>query len=128
VALEGQDPGRILTVLAGSPGLEKSLLTAELAARVTRGTIGSGPADVLFLSAEDSIANTIIPRSLPPGPILSSLPRISSLQRQGQRSSWRPAAGVGDGRARIAGGGSRGRRIRDTGCAAARGSAGCKRG
>jgi len=55
-------PAGMLTVLAGSPGLGKSLLTAELAARVTQGRIGGGPADVLFLSAEDSIANTILPR------------------------------------------------------------------
>jgi hypothetical protein len=59
---KGRIPAGMLTVLGGTPGLGKSLLTAELAARVTQGTLGAPPADVLFLSAEDSIANTIIPR------------------------------------------------------------------
>ncbi len=65
-------PGRIaigkLTLFAGDPGLGKSLLTAELAAHVTRGR--SWPVDgspcpkgaVLMLSVEDDLADTIRPR------------------------------------------------------------------
>jgi archaellum biogenesis ATPase FlaH len=64
-------PGRIplgkLTLLIGDPGLGKSLLTTDVASRVTRGT--SFPDDaacevgsVIFLSAEDDAADTIRPR------------------------------------------------------------------
>jgi AAA domain/DnaB-like helicase N terminal domain len=54
-------PGRIplsmLTLLVGDPGLGKSLLTVDLAAKVSR-----AGADVLLLSAEDHKAATIRPR------------------------------------------------------------------
>lgn len=66
-------PGRIpagkITVLDGDPGLGKSTLTLDLAARVTTGSPmpdGSPPAGpaagVVLLSAEDGIADTIRPR------------------------------------------------------------------
>lgn len=66
-------PGRIplgrLTVLDGDPGLGKSSLTLDLAARVTRGgsmpdgTRGlDGPAGVILLGAEDGLADTVRPR------------------------------------------------------------------
>ncbi len=67
-------PGRIplgkLTVLDGDPGLGKSTLTLDVAARVTTGrpmpdgggTDLDGPADVLLLSLEDDLADTIRPR------------------------------------------------------------------
>lgn len=78
-------PGRIplgkVTLLAGDPGLGKSMLTLDIAARVSRGArwpdeekgeggwrIGEGdplnrePASVLLLSAEDDLADTIRPR------------------------------------------------------------------
>jgi hypothetical protein len=59
-----------LTMLDGDPGVGKSLLTADLAARVSSGRTMpddtpsdlSGPADVLLLSAEDGPADTIRPR------------------------------------------------------------------
>jgi RecA-family ATPase len=59
-----------ITLLDGDPGLGKSNITLDLAARVTRGMVmpdGSqgdviGPADVIVLSAEDGIADTIRPR------------------------------------------------------------------
>jgi len=64
-------PGRIplgkLTLLIGDPGLGKSLLTADVASRVTRGAPFSDRAmcesgGVIFLSAEDDAADTIRPR------------------------------------------------------------------
>jgi len=64
-------PGRIplgkLTLLIGDPGLGKSLLTADIASRVTRGaSFPDGarcePGTVIFLSAEDDAADTIRPR------------------------------------------------------------------
>jgi len=66
-------PGRIalgkLTLIAGDPGLGKSFLTLDIAARVTRGLPwpddgASAPprGGVVLLSAEDDIADTIRPR------------------------------------------------------------------
>jgi hypothetical protein len=65
-------PAGTLAVLDGDPGLGKSTLTLDLAARVTRGRAmpfeepGSGDpeaaAPVLLLSAEDDAARTILPR------------------------------------------------------------------
>lgn len=58
-----------LTLIAGDPGLGKSFLTLDIAARVTTGagwpdTPGRQfePGDVVLLSAEDDIADTIRPR------------------------------------------------------------------
>lgn len=64
-------PNRIplgkLTILAGDPGLGKSLLTLDLAARISKGykfpdgeeaEIG----DIILISAEDDPADTIRPR------------------------------------------------------------------
>jgi hypothetical protein len=66
----GRIPLGKLTLLDGDPGLGKSLVTLDLAARVSRGLEmpdGSrsdlgGPAGVVLLSAEDDIADTIRPR------------------------------------------------------------------
>lgn len=64
-------PGRIalgkLTLIAGDPGLGKSMLTANLAAHCSRGKLfpdgGACPlGDTLFASAEDDAADTIRPR------------------------------------------------------------------
>jgi hypothetical protein len=69
-------PGRIplgkLTIIEGDPGLGKSVLTLDLAARVTRGLAmpfekseageDREPAGVVLLSAEDGLADTIRPR------------------------------------------------------------------
>ncbi len=69
-------PGRIplgkLTILDGDPGLGKSVLTLELAARVSRGDLmpfeatepgdECDPGGVLLLSAEDGLDDTIVPR------------------------------------------------------------------
>lgn len=66
-------PGRIalgkLTLLAGDPGLGKSFLSLDIAARVSRGGVwpdapgvGIEPGGVVLLSAEDGMADTIRPR------------------------------------------------------------------
>ncbi len=72
-------PGRIpfgkLTILDGDPGLGKSALTIDLAARVSRGSampleahgVARRPAGVVLLSAEDGVADTIVPRLLAAG-------------------------------------------------------------
>ncbi len=65
-------PGRLafgkFNILDGDPGEGKSLFTVDLAARVTTGrplpgfTSAPPPASVVFLAAEDGIADTIKPR------------------------------------------------------------------
>lgn len=64
-------PGRIplgkVTIIAGDPGLGKSLVTLDLAARVSRGGMWPDGSEnliggVLLLSAEDDAADTIRPR------------------------------------------------------------------
>jgi putative DNA primase/helicase len=65
-------PGRIalgkLSLLAGQPGLGKSFLSLDMAARVSRGDGwpcdggAAEPGGVVLLSAEDDISDTIVPR------------------------------------------------------------------
>ncbi len=63
----GRIPRGAITILDGDPGLGKSTLTLDLAARVTTarpmpdGTEGV-PGGVVLLSAEDDVARTIVPR------------------------------------------------------------------
>ena len=79
-------PGRIpygkLTLLAGDPGLGKSWVTLDLAARISAGgTLPDGgnveTADVLLLSAEDGAVDTILPRLAAQGADLQSIHRIN---------------------------------------------------
>jgi hypothetical protein len=64
----GRVPRRKTTIIEGDPGLGKSTLTLDVAARVTRGwpmpgcDVESAPADVVLLCSEDGIADTIKPR------------------------------------------------------------------
>lgn len=65
-----------LTVLDGDPGLGKSTLTTEIAARISRGEALPGadagePRGVVLMSAEDGPADTIIPRLAAAGADLS---------------------------------------------------------
>ncbi len=64
-------PGRVplgkLTVLEGDPGLGKSTLTLDLAARVSRGArmpdgVPGASGGVVILTAEDGLADTVRPR------------------------------------------------------------------
>jgi nucleotide-binding universal stress UspA family protein len=55
-------PFGAITVIAGDPGLGKSLLTIRLAAQLTRGFLGGHTADAVLLTAEDSLAHVVRPR------------------------------------------------------------------
>lgn len=65
-------PGRLavgkVTLIVGDPGLGKSWITLDVAARVSSGrpwpdgVVAPTPADVIILSAEDGLADTIRPR------------------------------------------------------------------
>lgn len=59
--LQGLIPFGAITVLAGQPGLGKSLLTIRLAADFSAGRLDQS-GDVLMLTAEDPIAEVVVPR------------------------------------------------------------------
>lgn len=65
---EGRIPLGKVTLLDGEPGLGKSLLALEIAARVTRGAAmplskeRGAPADVALFNDDDGLADTIRPR------------------------------------------------------------------
>lgn len=59
-----------VTILAGNPGVGKSTIAVDVAARATRGELAGdldGPADVLIASAEDHRSAVIVPRLLAAG-------------------------------------------------------------
>jgi AAA domain len=58
----GRVPMHALTVLAGDPGLGKSLLTIHLAAKLSQGELTGRPANVLMLTAEDPLGQVVRPR------------------------------------------------------------------
>ena len=65
-------PDRKLTILDGMPGVGKSTLTSEIAARITSGKgFPNGnaiePKGVVFIAVEDGVADTIKPRVLAAG-------------------------------------------------------------
>ena len=84
-------PGRFavgkLTLIAGDPGLGKSFLTLDMAARVTRGwawpdspSIPTTPGSVVLLNAEDAVADTIRPRLEAAGADLSRIATIDAVR------------------------------------------------
>lgn len=94
-------PGRIprgkVTLIAGDPGLGKSFLTMDIAARTTRG--GSpegdwpdgpsplrGPGDVLILNAEDDPGDTLRPRLESAGADVSRVRIVEGVDRDEERS------------------------------------------
>ena len=85
-------PSRIalgkLTLIAGDPGLGKSFITLDLAARVSRGTAWPdcpqaqrAPGGVVLLSAEDDLADTIRPRLDAAGADVSRIVAIATVKR-----------------------------------------------
>src|SRR4051812_25513934 len=74
-------PGRVplgmLTLLVGDPGLGKSLLTIDMAAKASR-----AEADVLLLSAEDHAGATIRPRAEAAGAYLERI-HLVGVRREG---------------------------------------------
>ena len=60
-------------MLAGEPGLGKSLLSIWLASRLSRGELGKTPAASLFLTAEDSHEHTVLPRLVAAGAELDQI-------------------------------------------------------
>lgn len=91
-------PGRIplakLTMLVGDPNVGKSLLTVDMAARVTRGLpfpdrpqVPVLRGQVLILSSEDTSADTLAPRLEAAGADMKLVSRLHWISGQGTRES-----------------------------------------
>jgi len=86
-----------LTLIAGDPGLGKSFLTLDMAARVTTGRAWPDrtgelrePGGVVLLSAEDGMADTVVPRLLAAGADLNriiALPAVHQVRGNGRASA-----------------------------------------
>ncbi len=87
-------PGRIalgkLTLIAGDPGLGKSFVSLDMAARVSRGSawpdapgVATTPGGVVLLSAEDAIADTIRPRLDAAGADVSRIVALEAIRSVG---------------------------------------------
>lgn len=80
------EPGRVamgkVNMIAGDPGLGKSFMTMELAARASRGEIGSSRAHVVVMSAEDDPCDTIAPRLRNMGANLNNVHFIEGIRRE----------------------------------------------
>src|SRR4051812_2969179 len=74
-----------VTVLDGRPGLGKSAMTLDVAARVSRGasmpdgTPGVRPANVILVTAEDDWADTVVPRLMAANADLGRIFRLDEL-------------------------------------------------
>lgn len=77
------------TLMVGDPGQGKSLVSLDVAARVTcggqwpDGASGSAPGSVLLLNGEDSVADTVIPRLAALGADLSRVEIIEAVRSGG---------------------------------------------
>jgi len=75
-----------IAVLDGDPGVGKTLLTHDLAARVSRGLpmplrdAARPPIPVLFISCEDGLADTVVPRLIAAGADLSRVSILPALR------------------------------------------------
>lgn len=81
-----------VTIMDGDPGLGKSQITCSLAASVTNdvGFAGStsrksGRSGVVFMTAEDSAENTIVPRLMACGADLTKCHQLKFVRRKGVR-------------------------------------------
>lgn len=91
-------PSRIaigkLTLISGDPGVGKSFLTMDLAARVTRGAPwpdGSGlcpEGSVVLIGCEDGLDDTIVPRLNAAGADLSKIVAIEGAKDEGKERSF----------------------------------------
>jgi KaiC/GvpD/RAD55 family RecA-like ATPase len=91
---DGVIPRGKLTVLAGDPGMGKSLLTLDVASRASSGAgwpcgaPGVGASAVVLLSAEDDPADTVRPRLEGLGADLSRVVVLDSVREQGRYADF----------------------------------------
>jgi hypothetical protein len=78
---EGRMPAGMVTLLVGMPGLGKSTLALDLAARLTRGQLAGvfqgQPVNVAVASMEDSIASVVVPRLMAAGADLTRVQLVA---------------------------------------------------
>ncbi len=85
----GRIPAGAITVLTGRPGLGKSFLAADIAARVTRGTAfpdgaaGGSAGGVLILDGENDPGSVLVPRLLTTGADLNRVSIIDGAEQDG---------------------------------------------
>jgi hypothetical protein len=79
-------PAGKVTVIDGRPGVGKSCMTLDIAARVTRGREmpdgfdpAMGPRNVIIVTAEDDWADTVVPRLMAAGADLARVSRLDDL-------------------------------------------------
>src|SRR5581483_9119220 len=77
-----------ISLLAGVPGVGKSLWTVQLAARLSRGELTGSPERTLILTAEDSLSATVAPRLREAGADMDKV----FVPSDGDRSLWLPDA------------------------------------
>lgn len=97
-----------LHVLAGAPGAGKTTIATSLAAIVSRGATwpdGSfaSAGTVLFWSAEDDTADTLVPRLRAANADLDRVHFVTSTRRSGRHAPFNPATDVGELEKKIAG-------------------------
>lgn len=78
-----------ITLIYGDPGGGKSTLTIDLAARLSTnslapdGTNLPGPATTIFITCEDGVADTILPRAIAAGADTTKLAVFDSVRKRG---------------------------------------------
>lgn len=88
---KGYIPKGMLTIFAGDPDQGKSMITTDLTGRITTGsawpdgTPGSDPADVVLLSSEDALHETVAPRMLAAKTDMSRVQVIKSVNIEGKK-------------------------------------------
>ncbi len=88
---ESRIPLGMLTIFDGDPGLGKSTILLDLAARLSRGdampdgTAGPGAAGTVILTAEDDLARVVRPRLDVAGADLNRIATVSVKDRDGER-------------------------------------------
>ena len=89
-AWEGRVPLGAVTVLAGPPGLGKTQFVVGACARATRGKLvgdlhGQG-VETLYISAEDSLEHTLVPRSIAAGGELRRMHFLQGVHTENRNS------------------------------------------
>jgi putative DNA primase/helicase len=88
-----------VTLLAGEPGLAKSQMTLDIAARISNGGCwpvgGSAPrGSVIILSAEDAADDTIVPGLAAAGADLSHIHLLTAVRENGKRRTFNLEADI----------------------------------
>lgn len=93
---DGRIPLGKVTLLDGEPGLGKSMLALELAARVSRGSAmplskeKAPPADVALFNDDDTLADTVRPRLEAEGADLTRIHALNRTMSAADFTSFRP--------------------------------------